>query len=127
MAESFDLSNGYNVLRILCGVCFIPHLVTKLGNQNFVRGFMAKVGLHPPGAWLYAAFAIEVLAAAGLVFDVLTLYAALLGAAFLAVAAWASWRHSGGRWLWSFGGAEYPVFWAVCCVAVALEAAPVAV
>lgn len=123
MADSFDLSNGFNLLRILCGVYFVPHLFVKLRNQDFVRGFMLRVGLRPPGAWLYAAFLIEALATAGLVLDLLTFYAAVLAAAFLAVAAWASWRHSAGKWMWNFGGAEYPLFWSLCCVAVALESA----
>jgi len=122
MAESFDLTNGFNVLRILCGVFFIPHLFVKFRNQDFVKGFMAKVGLNPPSAWLYAAFAIEIVVTIGLVLDVFTVFAALLAAIFLVVAAWASWRFSEGKWMWNFGGAEYPLFWALCCLVVAIEA-----
>lgn len=122
MTESFDLTDGFNVLRIVCGVFFIPHLFVKFKNQDFVKGFMAKVGLNPPSAWLYAAFAIEIVATIGLVLDVFTVFAALLAAAFLLVAAWASWRFSEGKWMWNFGGAEYPLFWALCCIVVAVEA-----
>ena len=120
MAESFDLTNGFNVLRIICGLFLVPHLFVKFKNQDFVKGFMAKAGLNPPAVWLYAAFAIEIVASIGLVFDVLTFYAALLAGVFLVVAAWASWRVSSGKWMWNFGGAEYPLFWALCCFAVAL-------
>ena len=120
MAESFDLTNGFNVLRIICGLFLVPHLFVKFKNQDFVKGFMAKAGLNPPAVWLYAAFAIEIVASIGLVFDVLTFYAALLAGVFLGVAAWASWRVSSGKWMWNFGGAEYPLFWALCCFAVAL-------
>src|SRR5690606_15476613 len=123
MAESFDLSDGFNVLRLLCGAFFVPHLFVKLKNQDFVKGFMQKVGLRPPAAWLYAAFAVEIAVTIGLVLDVFTLWAALLAAAFLLVAVWASWRFSEGKWMWNFGGAEYPLFWAVCCIVVAMEAA----
>ena len=52
-AASFDLTDGANVLRILCGLFLIPHLVVKFKNQDFVKGFMAKAGLNPPGTWLY--------------------------------------------------------------------------
>jgi putative oxidoreductase len=122
-AASFDLTDGANVLRILCGLFLIPHLVVKFRNQEFVKGFMAKAGLNPPIAWLYGAFAVEIVATIGLVLDIWTVYVALLAAVFLLVAAWASWRVSAGKWMWNFGGAEYPLFWAICCFVVALQAA----
>jgi putative oxidoreductase len=40
----------------------------------------------------------------------------------LLVAAWASWRVSKGKWMWNFGGAEYPLFWGICCFVVAVQA-----
>ena len=121
-AESFDLTVGANVLRILCGLFLIPHLVVKFKNQDFVKGFMAKAGLNPPIAWLYGAFAVEIVATIGLVLDIRTEYVAVLAGVFLLVAAWASWRVSQGKWMWNFGGAEYPLFWAICCFVVALQA-----
>jgi putative oxidoreductase len=120
VSESFDLSNGLNVLRIVCGLFLVPHLFVKFKNQDFVKGFMAKAGLNPPAAWLYAAFAVEIVASLGLLLDVLTVYAAVLAGLFLLVAAWASWKTSAGKWMWNFGGAEYPLFWAICCFAVAI-------
>ena len=47
-AAAFDLSDGANILRILCGVFLMPHLVVKFRNQDFVKGFMDKAGLRPP-------------------------------------------------------------------------------
>ena len=122
-ADSFDLTVGANVLRILCGLFLVPHLVVKFKNQDFVKGFMAKAGLNPPIVWLYGAFAVEIVATVGLVLDVWTFYVAVLAGVFLLVAAWASWRVSAGKWMWNFGGAEYPLFWAICCFVVALQAA----
>ena len=119
---SFDLTNGFNVLRIACGLFLVPHLFVKFRNQDFVKGFMANAGLNPPVVWLYAAFAVEIVATIGLVLDIYTTYAATLTGAFLLVAAYASWRVSKGKWMWNFGGAEYPLFWAICCFVVALEA-----
>jgi putative oxidoreductase len=121
---SFDLSNGFNLLRIICGAFLIPHLFVKFRNQAFVKGFMQKAGLNPPGVWLYGAFAVEILASIGLIFDIYTCQAALLAGVFLLFAAWASWKVSGGKWMWNFGGAEFPLFWAICCFVVAIEAAP---
>jgi putative oxidoreductase len=118
----FDLTNGANVLRILCGVFLLPHLVVKFRNQDFVKGFMDKAGLKPPIAWLYASFAIEIVASIGLILDLYTRYVAVVTAAFLIVAAWASWRVSAGKWMWNFGGAEYPLFWGICCLVVAMQA-----
>jgi len=114
--------DAFDVLRIVCGLFLVPHLFVKFRNQDFVKGFMAKAGLKPPTAWLYGAFAIEIVATIGLVLDIYTLHVAVLAGVFLLVAAWASWRVSEGKWMWNFGGAEYPLFWAVCCFVVALEA-----
>ncbi|HEY7672502.1 MAG TPA: DoxX family protein [Gammaproteobacteria bacterium] len=121
-ATSFDLTDGDNVLRILCGLFLIPHLVVKFKNQDFVKGFMAKAGLNPPVVWLYAAFAVEIVGTIGLLLDLFTVYVAMVTGVFLLVAAWASWRVSAGKWMWNFGGAEYPLFWAICCFVVALGA-----
>ena len=46
---------------------------------------------------------------------------AVLTGLFLLVASWASWRVSAGKWMWNFGGAEYPLFWSICCFVVALQ------
>jgi putative oxidoreductase len=124
-ADSFDLTNGSNVLRIACGVFLIPHLFVKFQSQEFVKGFMARAGLNPPIMWLYGAFAVEIVASIGLVLDVYTVYAAVLAGVFLLVAAYASYRVSEGKWMWNFGGAEYPLFWAIACFVVALDASPV--
>jgi len=51
------------------------------------------------------AFAIEIVASIGLVFAIYTAYVAVATGVFLLVAAWASWRASGGKWMWNFDGA----------------------
>jgi putative oxidoreductase len=119
---AFDLHNGANILRIVCGAFLLPHLVVKFRNQDFVKGFMEKAGLRPPLAWLYASFAVEIVGSIGLIFDLYTPYVATLTGVFLVVASWASWRVSAGKWMWNFGGAEYPLFWATCCFLVAVQA-----
>jgi putative oxidoreductase len=121
-AQNFDLTNGFNVLRIMCGLFFIPHLFVKFQNQDFVKDFMGKVGLNPPILWLYGAFVIEIIATIGLVLGIFTAPVAVLAGIFLLFAAWASWKFSQGKWIWNFGGAEYPLFWAICCFVVAMQA-----
>jgi putative oxidoreductase len=122
LTHNFDLTNGFNILRIICGLFFIPHLVAKFTEREYALGFFTKVGFKPPEAWLYAALIVEVVVSVGLVFAIFTTFAALLAAAFLLVAAFATYRFSGGRWLWNLGGCEYPLFWAICCIVVALLA-----
>lgn len=117
--SNLGLNSGMDFLRVLCGVFLLPHLVVKFQSQEFVKGFMAQAGLKPPVAWLYGAFAIEIVSSIGLVFDVYTRYAATLAGVFLLVASYASWKVSKGKWMWNFGGAEYPLFWAICCFIVA--------
>lgn len=119
--SSFDVSNGANVLRLICGLFLVPHLFVKFRNQDFVKGFMEKAGLKPPIAWLYASFAIEIVCSIGLVLDLYTRQVAVIAGVFLLVASWASWRVSGGKWMWNFGGAEFPLFWAICCFIVAAQ------
>ena len=123
LSAALDLTNPWNLLRITCGLFLIPHLFVKFKNQDFVKDYMQKAGLAPPVVWLYGAFAIEIIASIGLIFDIATVYAASLAGVFLLTAAYASWRVSDGKWMWNFGGAEYPLFWAIVCFALALESA----
>jgi putative oxidoreductase len=122
LLSDLGLSSGMDYLRVLCGLFLLPHLVVKFQSQAFVKGFMADAGLKPPTVWLYGAFAIEIATSIGLVFDIYTRYAAVLAGVFLLVASYASWRVSKGKWMWNFGGAEYPLFWAICCFIVASSA-----
>jgi putative oxidoreductase len=121
LAQSFDLTNGINILRIACGLFFIPHLVVKFQNQEAVLPIYAKGGFNPPRPWLYASFAVEIVATVGLFFAIYTPYVATLAGIFLLAAAYCSWRASGGKWIWTFGGAEFPIFWAIACFVVAMQ------
>ena len=117
----FDLADPFSLLRIICGAFFIPHSVGKISEWKFSVGFFTKAGFPKPAWWTVAALIFEAVIATCLLFDVLTRPAAMLGAAFLTVAALACYRVSGRRWYWNFGGAEFCTFWALCCVIVALH------
>jgi putative oxidoreductase len=120
--DVFGLESGIDWLRVLCGIFLLPHLVVKFQSREFVKGFFEQAGLTPPMLWLYTALAIEAVTGTCLIFDIYAEYVAIVTGAFLLVASWASWRVSKGKWMWNFGGAEYPLFWAICCFIVAGDA-----
>lgn len=121
LLTGLGLDSSMDYLRVICGLFLIPHLVVKFQSQEFVKGFMAEAGLKPPVVWLYCAFAVEIVTGIGLIFDIYARLAAIVAGVFLLVASYASWRVSKGKWMWNFGGAEYPLFWAICCFIVAAE------
>jgi len=113
----FDLTDGYVVLRMLCGAFFVPHIVGKITAREASVSFFKLAGWNPPQFWSYAAMAIEVVLATCLVLGILTAYAACLAAIYLLIAAAANFRLS-RKWLWHIGGSEWPVFWALSCAVV---------
>lgn len=119
LSQNFSLYNEFNILRIICGAFFIPHIVGKFF-EPAALGFFVAAKFKPPAFWMYVACAIEIVLAAGLIFGIYTTYVALLAAIHLAVATVAIYRVS-GKWLWNIGGNEYTVFWAICCVVVAMH------
>jgi putative oxidoreductase len=121
LARAFDLSNEINILRIACGVFLVPHFILKARDIAATVEVYRAWRLYPPKAWIYTGLTIEAICAVGLVFAIYTRYVATLAAIFLLVAAWACWRHSGGKWIWNFGGVEYPLFWSIACFVVALH------
>jgi putative oxidoreductase len=120
LAQNFDLTNGLTILRIICGAFFIPHIYAKFFVPEAL-GFFVAAKFNPPKVWMYVACVIETILAACLILGIFTVYAAAIAALHLAVAAVAVHRVTGGKWLWNIGGSEYCVFWAICCVVVAMQ------
>ena len=124
-AENFDLSNGWNVVRIVCGAFMFPHVAGKFAAGALSAatvGFFAKAGFTPAEAWVYIAAASETLVGIALVLGICTRYAAIGAAAILGLAVYALQVVKGfSGWTWNRGGYEFPVFWAIMCLAVALE------
>ena len=124
-AENFDLSNGLNILRIICGLFLFPHVMGKFAAGAVSAGtaaFFARAGFHPPEVWVCIAAVSETAAGVALVLGICTRFAALGAAALLAVAVYSLQVVKGFGWTWNTGGYEYPVFWAITSLAVALEA-----
>lgn len=120
MWENFNLLNEFNILRIMCGLFFIPHIIGKFTEPKALELFGA-FGFRPPRFWLYTACVIEIVLTIGLFFGILTPYVAALAAIHLAVAAISTYRHN-HKWLWHIGGCEYCVFWGLACLVVAMHA-----
>ncbi|MBC7986809.1 MAG: DoxX family protein [Sphingomonadaceae bacterium] len=104
------------VLRMLCGLWFLPHIAGKLLNAQLASGTFEKVGLKPGRLFLYATVAMELLAAFGLVFGIYPRVAAALAVFVLAGASYAVLRMHGFNWRWNRQGPEYMVFWSIVCV-----------
>jgi len=122
--ENFDLTKGQNILRIVSGAFMFPHVAGKFvagGLSAATVGFFAKAGFHPPELWVYIAATAETLAGIALILGICTRYPALAAAAVLAIAVYSLQVVKGFGWTWNTGGYEYPVFWAIVCLVVALE------
>lgn len=125
-ASSFDLTRSSNILRIICGAFMFPHMAGKFiagGALNPVTvSFFAKAGFAPAEVWVYLAAASEFAVGVALVLGLCTRFAALGAAAVLGIAVYALQMVKGFGWTWNTGGYEYPVFWAIVSIAVAIDA-----
>jgi len=118
--QNFDLTNGFNILRLICGLFFIPHIYAKFFVPEAL-GFFVAAGFKPPKVYLYTACIIETVVAFCLIFDIFPMLAGAVGFIHLLVAAAAVWKVTKGKWLWNIGGYEYCVFWAICCLIVSMQ------
>jgi putative oxidoreductase len=118
-ADKFNLLNEFNILRIICGAFLIPHIYAKFFVPAAL-GFFVAAKFKPPAFWMYTACVIETVLAIGLILGVYTSILAWVAAFHLSVAAIGVYRVT-GKWLWNIGGYEYCLFWALCCVVVAMH------
>ena len=120
LAQNFNLMNEFNILRIVCGAFFIPHIYAKFVVPEAL-GLFKAAGFKPAKTWMYVSCVIEIVLAIALILGVYTTIAGAVGAVHLLVAAAAVWKVTGGKWLWNIGGYEYCLFWAICCGVVAIH------
>lgn len=119
-ADKFNLLNEFNLLRIICALFFIPHIVGKITVPQALQ-FYVDVGFKPPAFWMYLAGAIETVLTIALLFDIYTAFFGVIAFIHLMVAAAATYKLT-RKWIWVIGGTEYCVFWAICCLVVAMHA-----
>lgn len=107
------------LLRIVTGLLFLAHAALKIFVFTIpgTVGFFASLGL--PGEAAYAVILIELFGGLALILGIAVRPIAL---ALVPVLLGATWVHSGNGWLFSNegGGWEFPLFWAVAQVSVAL-------
>ena len=84
-ADKFNLLNEFNILRIICALFLIPHIVAKFTVPQALQ-FYVNVGFKPPAFWMYLAGAIETVLTIGLLFDIYTQYVAIVAFIHLMVA-----------------------------------------
>ena len=77
LADKFNLLNEFNILRIICAVFFIPHIVGKITVPATLE-FFVKAGFKPPATWMYIAGAIETVLCIGLFFGIYLQYVAFI-------------------------------------------------
>jgi len=108
-------------LRIVCGLMFLPHAWVKWVPPQSALGFFQRVGFPEPFLFMVLVGLMEVLACLGLVFGVMTRWSAWLGA-LVTMGATGSLLLVGNKnvWFWNMGGVEFPVFWAIVCISLAL-------
>ena len=58
IAGNFNLLNEFNILRIICGEFFIPHIYARIFVPEALRFFVAAK-FRPAAIWMYIAFAID--------------------------------------------------------------------
>ena len=119
LAANFNLFDEYNILRLICGLFMIPHIYGKF-YVPAALGFFVAAGFKPAKFWMYLAGAIEVVLAAGLIFNVYVTICAAILAFHLLIAAAGVYKVT-KKWLWNIGGYEFCLFWAICCWVVAMH------
>lgn len=117
----FDLSNGYVVLRIICGFFYIPHAIAKIQDPAGPAAFFKAAGYPYPELCVTLGLVFEFLVGGALILGIYTELAAWLSTIFLTVAGLSVLKVN-KKWTWHTGGGEFPLFWAACCVVVALHA-----
>ena len=107
------------ILRITSGALFLAHGLLKLLVFTLpgTVGFFESLGL--PGVFAYLTILAEIGGGAALILGVAVRPVSI---ALIAVLFGATWAHSGNGWLFSGagGGWEFPLFWAVAQVSIAL-------
>ena len=107
------------ILRVFSGALFIAHGLMKVFVLTIpgTVGYFESLGL--PGALAYLTILAEVGGGLALILGIATRTVSLV---LIPVLLGATWAHSANGWIFSSqgGGWEFPLFWAIVQVAIAL-------
>jgi putative oxidoreductase len=119
---NFDVTNPLVVVRLMCGLFYVPHVLFKLmGFDGSIAAF-AKMGFEPALPWLLLAIATEAICAIGLTLNMYVQFVGLMSAGVMAFAVYGTFAAKGVHWMWNFGGVEYLAFWGVSSFMLAVQA-----
>ena len=104
------------ILRGLCGVWFLPHVVGKLRNRHAAAQTFDRVGLRPGSFYVLVTAGMEILASIGLLLNLYPVVAATLAVLVLVGASLAVIKLNGANWRWQKQGPEYMIFWSLVCI-----------
>jgi putative oxidoreductase len=120
--RNFDLANPLVVIRLMCGLFYVPHVLFKLqGFEGSIAAF-GKMGFQPPEYWVVLAIATEAICAIGLTFNVYVRFVGLMSAGVMALAVYGTFATKGVHWMWNFGGVEYIAMWGIASFMLAVAA-----
>ncbi len=105
------------LLRITCGLFFIPHAIGKYRARAAAAGFFEAAGFRPASRYVPIAMCLEIFMATALVLGWHVRPVAWMAGLYLLIATAALIKVT-KKWLWQNGGCEYALFWALCCLAV---------
>jgi putative oxidoreductase len=114
-----EIVTNEDILRLACGLFFLPHLLLKFVFMADTAAFFKRAGFKHPAPTICLDALVEIVAATMLIAKIYVPVAACVAAAHLLVAAVAVWIANGHTWRWNRGGPEYPIFWAIMCLLVA--------
>jgi putative oxidoreductase len=109
------------ILRVLCGIWFLPHCIGKMRHVGPASVTFAKAGFHPARAFVIATIIVELIAGAGMVFNVFPRLAAGMAVAVLLGASYAVLKINGWNWRWQRQGPEFMLFWSTACILSVLD------
>lgn len=109
------------LIRVTAGLMLVPHGYFKLTERTFdqIAGGFAKMGLEPAYALAVYITLLEFVGGLMLAFGLFTRVVAALVVGFMAVAAFHV--HLANGFFWIAKGYEYPLFWGLVCVAIAVR------
>lgn len=120
--KAFDFTQPLNVIRVVAGLFYLPHILFKVFGMAGALGFFAKAGLVPAPFFVGLALVVESLACVSLTFGLYLRWTGIMSAGCMAVAAYAVFATKGVGWLWNLGGVEYLVMWAIVSLAISYAA-----
>jgi putative oxidoreductase len=109
---------SWPLLRFTAGAMLVPHGALKLfGGMDGLIGWFASMGMPPALAWYVALleFAGGIMLAAGLLTRLVA--AQIVGLRVVIV----FMVHWGNGYLWTNGGYEYPLMWALIALAITIR------